>query len=316
MQYALDTVLSAPWAVLPDRLPFIRDLLMHSSGDHATMRAREPQTSAHTGRSTRTGHGAIAVLRLYGMLVPRASDFAEQFGLVGVERFTQNFRAALADDSIAGIMLDVDSPGGSVYGIMELADEIYRARAQKPIVAIANSLAASAAYWIGTSAGEFYVTPGGEAGSIGVFAAHQDLSQALDKAGIRTTLIAAGKHKTEGNPFEPLDAEARRHVQARVDAYYSAFVKNVARNRGVDVATVRNGMGQGRMLSAQAAKVEGMVDDVLPFDAVVRKLAQRAGEGKAANRLRAIDGLARPRANARVAAHAAARLRLIELLSA
>src|SRR5258707_6871534 len=152
MQHALDNVLSAPWAVVPDRLPFIRDLLMHGSGDHATMRGRAPQASAAPARATRAASGSIAVLRLYGVLVPRASDFAEQFGLVGVERFTQDFRAALADDSIGGIVLDVDSPGGSVYGIMELSDEVYRARNRKPAFAVANSLAASCADWIASSA--------------------------------------------------------------------------------------------------------------------------------------------------------------------
>jgi hypothetical protein len=106
-------LLNAPWAVLPDRLPFIKDLLMHGGGDHATMRgpARGPQASAAAVRATRAASGAIVVLRLHGVLVPRASDFAEQFGLLGIERFTQDFRAALADDSIGGIVLDVNSPG-------------------------------------------------------------------------------------------------------------------------------------------------------------------------------------------------------------
>jgi len=105
-------LMNSPWAVLPDRILFIQDMLMHGSGDHAMMHARAPQASAAAARPTRAGHGSIAVLRLYGVLVPRASDFAEQFGLVGVQRFTQDFRAALADDSIGGILIDVDSPRG------------------------------------------------------------------------------------------------------------------------------------------------------------------------------------------------------------
>jgi len=84
------------------------------------------------------------------------------------------------------------------HGVCELADEIMAARAQKPVVAIANSLAASAAYWIGCAASEFYLTPGGEVGSIGVWQAHQDFSRALDEAGVTTTLISAGKFKVEG----------------------------------------------------------------------------------------------------------------------
>ena len=112
-------------------------------------------------------------------------------------------------------------------------------------------------------------------------------------------------------PAQPLGANARRHVQARVDAYYDMFVRSVARNRGVEIATVRNGFGQGRLLSAQAAKAEGMVDGV----------AQRIRQGKAANtsRVREIDALARPPANgssrAMFARRAAARQRAVQILS-
>jgi len=111
-------------------------------------------------------------------------------------------------------------------------------------------------------------------------------------------------------PAQPLGANARRHVQARVDAYYDMFVRSVARNRGVEIATVRNGFGQGRLLSAQAAKAEGMVDGV----------AQRIRQGKAANtsRVREIDALARPPANgssrAMFARRAAARQRAVQIL--
>jgi signal peptide peptidase SppA len=319
---SITNLLNAPWAVLPDRLPSIKNLLIHGNGDHATIRghARAPQASAGATRPTRAGHGAIAVLRLHGVLVPRASDFAEQFGLVGVERLMQDFRAALADDSIGGILLDVDSPGGSVYSMMELSDEVYQARNRKPVFAVANSLAASGAYLIASSASEFYVTPGGEVGSIGVVTAHLDMSQALEKAGVKTTLVSAGRYKLDGDPAQPLSADARRHVQARVDAYYGAFMRSVARNRAVDPATVRNGMGQGRLLDAERAKRESMVDGIATFDEVVCRLAQRLGEGKAANasraaaaRQREIDALARQPST--VARRAAARQRLIELLS-
>ena len=130
----------------------------------------------------------------------------------------------------------LDSPGGSVYGVSELADEIMNARAQKPVIAIANSLAASAAYWIGCSASELYVTPGGEVGSIGVWQAHFDYSQALAAEGVTPTLISAGKYKVEGNPYAPLGEDALGFMQSRVDDYYAVFTKSVARGRGVPIA--------------------------------------------------------------------------------
>ena len=186
-------------------------------------------------------------------------------------------RQALADESVSQILIDIDSPGGSVYGVAELADEIVAARAQKPIVAIANSLAASAAYWIGCSASEFYVTPGGEVGSIGVWQAHFDYSQALAAEGVTPTLISAGTYKVEGNPYAPLDPEAQAFMQSRVDDYFLTFSKAVAKGRGVPIAQVRNGMGQGRVLGADAALEQNLVDGIVTLDEAIRKMLANVG---------------------------------------
>jgi signal peptide peptidase SppA len=271
--HSLESLHAGPWAITPNRLPFLKDLLMRGSGDSSTMRA----TSA-IERPAYTATGAVAVLRLYGTLVPRASDFAEKFGLLGIQRFSQSLRAALVDDTIRGIVIDLDSHGGSAFGVEELADQIFRARRSKPIFAVANSVAASGAYWIGSSASELYVTLGGEVGSIGVHTLHENRSNALGKAGISTTLISAGKFKVEGSPFAPLTVAAKKHRQSEVDTRYGAFTRAVARNRGVDVSTVRDGMGQGRVLDAQSALAEGMVDGIATFDQVLGKLARRVGQ--------------------------------------
>ncbi|CAK0402409.1 peptidase S49 [Burkholderia pseudomallei] len=281
--------LSTPWAILPERMNAICSVIARIAAERdappevmAQVRADAAQVEARRGEATaRAGSGAIAVLPFYGISAQRTSPMEDVSGtgMMSIQRYTQAFRAALADDSVGGILMDVDSPGGSVYGVMELANEIYQARSQKPVFAVANSLAASAAYWIASSASEFYVTPGGEVGSIGVFAAHQNLAKALEKEGVETTLVSAGKFKTEGNPFGPLTDEARAAMQSRIDAYYGAFTRGVAKNRGVDVASVREGMGEGRVLSASAAKSENMVDGVATFDDVVRKLAKAIGQG-------------------------------------
>jgi signal peptide peptidase SppA len=197
-------------------------------------------------------------------------------GSVSTQQFASALRQALADDTVSQILIDIDSPGGSVYGVSELADEITQARSQKPVVAVANSLAASAAYWIGCSASEFYVSPGGEVGSIGVWQAHFDHSQALAAEGVKPTLISAGKFKVEGNPYAPLDDDAQAFMQSRVDDYYASFTKAVARGRGVPIAQVREGMGQGRVLGADAAMAQNMVDGVATFDDVVRKMRRDA----------------------------------------
>lgn len=199
-------------------------------------------------------------------------DRRTRSGSTSTQQFTSALRQVLADDTVGQILIDIDSPGGSVYGVAELASEILKARAQKPVVAVANSLAASAAYWIGCSATEFYVTPGGEVGSIGVWQAHFDYSKALEEEGVKPTLVSAVKFKVEGNPYVPLDPEAQAFMQSRVDDYYNAFIQAVAVGRGASVEDVRNGMGEGRVLGSDAALAQRMVDGIASFDDVLARM--------------------------------------------
>jgi len=98
----------------------------------------------------------------------------------------------------------------------------------------------------------------------------------LEKDGIETTLISAGKYKTEGNPFEPLSEEAKTAYEMRINEYYTLFIAAVARGRGVNAATVQKGMGQGRMLGAEAAQAENMIDGVITFDALLENMIRSA----------------------------------------
>ncbi|PUE13957.1 peptidase S49 [Limnohabitans sp. MMS-10A-192] len=254
--------------------PASEDVMQRIAADRSAREARRQSNQVNGGGA---GNG-IAVLPLYGMVTQRGNmvDDVSGPGSVSTQQFAASLRQALTDESVSQILIDIDSPGGSVYGVAELADEIISARAQKPVIAIANSLAASAAYWIGACASEFYVTPGGEVGSIGVWQAHQDYSKAMDEAGVKTTLISAGKFKVEGNPYTPLDEDAQAFMQSRVDDYYAAFTKAVAKGRGVSIAQVRDGMGQGRVLGAEAALASNMVDGIASLDDVVRKMRRNA----------------------------------------
>jgi capsid assembly protease len=281
----LSEFLSTPWAMMPDRLQAIAGVLARwSSGqspdDHTQFQINTDRVLRTTRKqyAAEQSGGGIAVLPLYGVVTQRGNmvDNISGPGATSTEQFSAALRQLLADDSVSQILIDIDSPGGSVYGVAELADEIFQARAQKPIVAIANSLAASAAYWIGCSANEFYVTPGGEVGSIGVWQAHQDFSKALDESGIKTTLISAGTYKVEGNPYGPLDPEAQAFMQSRVEDYYQAFVQAVAKGRGVSNSEVTAGMGQGRVLGAQTAASQRMVDGVITFERLLATLHKRA----------------------------------------
>lgn len=280
--------LSTPWAMLPERMQAYASVLARRYGDKASYRAdveseMTPGVDVNAGPRGGSGRqGAIAVIPVHGTIVQRASQISMCEGGTSTQQISQALQSALADETVSSILLDIDSPGGSVFGVSELADEIIAARKKKPVCAIANSMAASAAYWIGCSASEFYMTPGGQVGSIGVWTAHEDWSKALEQEGVKVTLISAGKYKVEGHPYGPIDAEALAFQQAGVDDYYGAFTKAVARGRNVPIDSVRNGMGQGRVLGADAAVAEKMVDGAMTFDQVVKHLATSAKPSRSA----------------------------------
>lgn len=284
--------LSTPWALQPDRMAaYAAVLARRYAGGMKAERDSDGRpgsdrmggdgldTKAAVQRAGSGRRGAIAVIPIHGAIVQRASQINICDGGTSTQAVSNALREANADDTVDSILLDIDSPGGSVYGVAELAAEIRAST--KPVTAIANSLAASAGYWLGSAAREFFVTPGGEVGSIGVWMAHEDWSKALDEMGIKTTLISAGAYKVEGNPYEPLGDDARAFLQSRTNDYYGAFTRDVAKGRKVSVDQVRGGMGQGRVLGADQAKAENMVDGVMTFDQVVRHIQRNSTSASA-----------------------------------
>jgi len=226
----------------------------------------------------------VAVLSIRGPITHHSEGglLAALFGETTYDSIGAEFRTAMADEAVRAIVLDIDSPGGTVAGAPELAAEIYRARGRKPVVALANAHAMSAAYWLGSSAEEFYITPSGEGGSIGVIASHMNLSGAAEKAGIQPTILSAGKYKAEVNEFEPLNDEALAAAQHRIEAAYDLFVHDVARNRGATEAQVRNGYGEGRYLVAKDAVKAGLFDGERTFEQVLRNIGQSRSSSPAA----------------------------------
>lgn len=278
-RYVADT----PWAILPAKMAEILGVLAYRAAGHTftpdEIRAR---LNASDGEfePLMASRGAVAVIPIRGVIAHRMSSMEESSGGASTEGIAKMLRAAMSDASIGTIVLDVDSPGGTVTGVAELAAELYDMRGKgKRIIAQVNGLAASAAYWLASQADEVVSLPSGMAGSIGVFMAHEDLSKALQQQGINVTLISAGKYKTEGNPFEPLSDEAKAVKQASVDAAYAQFVKDVARGRGVAASEVRGGYGEGRTLSAKDAKAAGLIDRIGTMEDTIGRLVGRAAAG-------------------------------------
>lgn len=265
-----------PWALTPDYLAIIHAILRHRAlGDKPDAAALQALVGA-ADRPARPEMGAsIAVIPIWGVIANRAFDATS--GMTAIERVRQAFRQALATPSVRGVVLDINSPGGGVPGVPELADEIYAARSEKPIVALIDDLGASAAYWLASQAGEVIAMPTADVGSIGVYTLHISEKAWLDKEGFAVTAIAYGENKLEGAPWEDLSEEYRAYLEQRVTRLGRQFEAAVARGRGVPVSTVREQFGQGRVFSAAEAKRRGMIDRLGSFeDAVARALGRRA----------------------------------------
>lgn len=241
----------------------------------------EEQTPVYAAGSVQGRSGSVHVINLHGAIMPRGGMLQRMSGATSLEQFGKAFDVAATDQNAQAIVIDVNSPGGAVDLVAETAEKIYSARrADRPIIAVANTLAASAAYWIASAADELVITPSGTTGSIGIFGMHDDVSQALEKVGIKRTIIRAGARKAEGLDG-PLDEAGMRHRQASANYAYDMFVKAVARNRGVDVAVVRADpetekahFGAGRSYHAREAVRLGMADRVATFDETLARLAR------------------------------------------
>jgi signal peptide peptidase SppA len=280
-RHIVRAVAETPWAILPSTLATIVDLVQFRA-EGGQLSQDEIQERIGAGPARRGGYtaGAVGVLPLYGVIMPRATLMSEISGGTSLQSFCTGLRELLANDQVGSLLIDVNSPGGSTDLIAETAAEIRAARGSKPIVAIANTTAASAAYWLASQADELVVTPSGSVGSIGVFGVHEDWSKFEESLGVKTTLISAGKYKTELNPHEPLTAEARQAAQGRVDEFYAMFVADVAKGRGASPDDVRGGFGEGRMVLAKSAVKAGMADRVATFDDTVTRLARGGGTSR------------------------------------
>lgn len=239
---------------------------------HAELEVAMPRSGRQIG-----GDAKVRVIPLVGAIANRSQSMG-----MGATEFASAVKDAAEDPRVSGIVLDVDSPGGTVTGVPEAAEAVFSVRGQKPITAYVSGMMASAGYWIGAAADEVIATRSAEVGSIGVFATHEDWSAALEAEGVVVTEIAAGKYKTEGAPWKPLDADADEFLRTRVAEVYGWFVDDVARFRGDTAANVRKGYGEGRVLGAKQAKAAGLIDRVGTMDDAIASVVKRSGASRGA----------------------------------
>lgn len=213
----------------------------------------------------------IAVIPVVGSLVRRTVGLDPASGFTSYAEIAGMVDAAIADASVEGIVLDIDSPGGEAGGVFELGERIRAADGVKPVWAIASDTAFSAAYAIGCAASRLLVSRTGGVGSIGVIAMHVDQTARDAQQGYRYTPITAGDHKNDFSPHEKLGPEAHARLQAEVDRLYSMFVDHVAAMRRLDADAVR-ATEAGIYFGADAV-TSGLADAVGSLDAVLAEFS-------------------------------------------
>lgn len=267
--HILADVQRTPWAILPSKLDEIMAFLRLADvgalpEQHAAQPVRQMQHS-----------GTVAVIPIFGAIVPRANMLTEFSGGTSAELLRRDIMTAANDPAVSAIVLDIDSPGGSVRGTAEVAQAVAAAAQTKTVIAVANTMAASAAYWIASQATELVASPSADVGSIGIVVALIDSSRAETEAGIDTTIITSGKYKSIGHG--PIDDAQRAVLQEWADSSYDDFVSAVASGRHVTDEVVRSGFGDGFVVGSRRALELGMVDRIATLDEVLQGFVSPQG---------------------------------------
>jgi capsid assembly protease len=206
--------------------------------------------------------GGVAVIGLHGFVTRRPSFWSALFGGSSLVELEASLGDAVRDPKVSAIVLDCDSPGGSVTGVHEAFEAVRAANAIKPVTVAISGLCASAAYWIAAGASRIAISPSAEVGSIGVFGVHADRSAYYAANGVTFSVFAAPEAKAEAADVLPLTDAARAAMQRRVEGHYARFVADVATGRGVTPDAVRAGYGEGRVVGSADALLAGLVDVV------------------------------------------------------
>lgn len=269
----LDLITGA-WAIEPDKLREIQAIYAtHLRGqkiDIAALEARMGRPLSNEQQAYTVEPGGVAVLRMSGVIAPKANLFMQVSGGMSTQMATKQLESATADPRVRSTILALDTPGGNVIGTPEMAAAVREMSAIKPIVTHSDGALASAGYWIGSAANAVYISgPTVQVGSIGVVV---DRSYNPASAS-REESIVAGRYKRFPKSNEPLSDEARAIVQADVDYVYSLFVDQVAAYRDTTSEQVLERMADGRVFRGQQAIDAGLVDGVLTLDALVESMA-------------------------------------------
>lgn len=265
------------FAILPEKLEAICEVVeAHAQGNPL----------AFTGSSKRSNRddepyetlNGIAVINLYGVMGRRLDAFEEMCGGCSCKTLGKHISHALANDAVKAVLLDVDSPGGTLAGLDELSGTISRGRSIKPIVAYTDATMCSAAYWVASSATAIVSTKSAVVGSIGVFTTHYDETAKDETRGVKRTIIKAGAYKAAMR--ESLTDDSLTYLQGHLQAAYDTFVEAVAEHRGLDVNAVHPAMADGKIFTGKQALSAGLVDHIGDLEFALNLAGQLAANVK------------------------------------
>jgi len=254
-------VFNTPLMILPQKLEVITRVLggrigMEGGVASADMVKARPVATVNTPE--------VAVIPIIGSLVHRAMGMDAMSGVRSYQNIREDLRFAVNDPKTSGILLDIDSPGGMVAGVFDLADEIRAANEQKPVYAYVNEGGYSAGYLLAASAGKLFLPRTGGVGSIGVRMLHVDQSELNKKAGIKVTNLFVGDRKVDFDPHSPLSKEAHDAAMKDLKEMYGLFVEAVAKYRGMSVEAVKS--TEAAMFMGSHAVEAGLADEVMTLD--------------------------------------------------
>lgn len=249
------------------------DLILHEADSELRLDQLKPPAAANAyvdGRADRrlfpvVGEN-IAVIEASGTLVAK-NGLDPHSGMTGYDGMARKLSAALDDDGIRGILFDIDSCGGEVSGLFDMAEDIRVARNEKPVWAVATDEAYSAAYALGGSCDRLYLPETGGVGSIGVVTMHVDCSRRLNEDGLEVTLIHAGAHKVDGNPFAPLPDDVRADITAEIETVRGVFVQSLEAAGRISAADAL--ATEARCYRGPAAVAAGLADGFMPGKSAV-----------------------------------------------
>jgi signal peptide peptidase SppA len=274
------------WAITEQGLAVIQGIVEERLAGHKpTLAEVEARIDGKTyGSPELLGQqGSIAVIGLYGTILNRAGGFDAISGASSPQKFARAVRAAADDPNVRELVIDIDSPGGTVSGTFTAADAVAYASARKPVTAVANEMAASAAYWIASQATRLVVPPSGVIGSISVISTHYDWSARFAMEGVKPTILRTGANKALGQREEAMSGPGLENRMRDMQKFHDQFVTAVARGRHRPPERVQAEWADGRIFIGQEAVDAGLADEVGTLAGILERLTPGAGAIARAN---------------------------------